>query len=284
MTDKIDQSVDKSPERIRKMFGEIAQRYDFLNHFLSLGIDRSWRRRVVREVYDHLLKQGDPITAPILDVATGTGDLALEFLFRQRKKHILFDHFVLPKNLQTTDLQITDLQGCQKSLADYKIIGVDFVPEMLVSAQIKLQKKQAENEILLSVGDGLNLPFPADIFSAVTIAFGLRNMYDTDRGIAEMVRVCRPGGIIAILEFTMPQFPLYASVYRFYFKYILPRLGQWIAKNKESAYHYLPESVQSFDDIAKMKERLQAAELVNIRVIPMTFGTTTLYLAEKAPV
>ena len=250
--------VDKSPDRIRGMFNETAARYDLLNHLLSFGIDFYWRRQTVRQVMKIVLPQkGETLSAPILDVAAGTGDLSLG-LYRgiQRRKGT-------------------------RPASDPYVLGVDFSPEMLAIAKEKASRKKLESEVIFQEADGLNLPFESDRFSAVTIAFGLRNMSDTDRGISEMIRVCRPGGVVAILEFTMPTFLPYAVVYRFYFKYILPVIGRIVSGRNNRAYEYLPQSVVEFDNREKMKERLQKAGLTDVQARSMTFGTATLYQGTK---
>ncbi len=231
--------VDKSPEKIRRMFDSIAPWYDFLNHFLSLGIDVSWRRRCADQILATTTVDG-----PILDVCTGTADLALTLRKRQRK-----------------------------AKTPRKIYGVDFSPEM-----IEIGKKKTRNtDIELSVGDALNLPYVDKTFAAACVAFGLRNVGDTDRGLAEMVRVCRPGGTVAVLEFSMPTLPVLSGLYRFYFRSILPRIGQCLAKNRDDAYDYLPESVLQFDDPGQLAERLRGAGLVNVQARSLTFGTVTLH-------
>ena len=233
--------VDKSPEKIRRMFGTIAPWYDFLNRFLSLGIDVSWRKRCA----DRLLA-ATTVDGPILDVCTGTADLALALWRRQRK-----------------------------STTAHKVFGVDFSPEM-----IEIGKKKTRNtDIELSVGDALNLPFDDATFAAVCVAFGLRNVGDTDRGLTEMIRVCKPGGIVAVLEFSMPTRPILGGLYRFYFRTVLPRIGQCLAKNRDDAYTYLPESVLQFDDPKHLAQRMQHIGFVDLQSFPMTFGTATLHLA-----
>ena len=229
--------VDKSPEKIRRMFGNIAPWYDFLNRFLSLGFDVSWRRRCAKR-----LLTATSVDGPILDVCTGTADLALALWKRQRTR---------------------------------KVFGVDFSPEMIEIGK----RKTRHTDIELSVGDALNLPFDDATFAAVCVAFGLRNVGDTDRGLAEMIRVCKPGGVVAVLEFSMPTLPILSGLYRFYFRTVLPRIGQWFTKNRDDAYTYLPESVLQFDDPQRLTERMQSLGLVDVRSLPMTFGTVTLHLA-----
>ena len=235
--------VDKSPEKIRRMFGSIAPWYDFLNRLLSLRLDVSWRRRCT----DRLLAAATTVDGPILDVCTGTADLALTLWKRQRER---------------------------------KVFGIDFSPEM-----IDIGKKKARNtDIELSVGDALNLPFADESFAAVCVAFGLRNVGDTDRGLAEMVRVCKPDGVVAVLEFSMPTLPIFSGLYRFYFRKVLPRIGQWLTKNREDAYIYLPESVLQFDDPQHLAEHLRAAGLADVEVRSLTFGTVTLQIGRRAEI
>ena len=236
-------NVDKSPEKIRRMFGSIAPRYDFLNHFLSLGLDVSWRRRCV----DRLLA-AMTVDGPILDVCTGTADLARMLWKRQRTS--------TPR----------------------KVFGIDFSPEM-----IEIGKRKT-SDVELSVGDALNLPFDDATFAAVCVAFGLRNVGDTDQGLAEMVRVCKPGGVVAVLEFSMPTLPIFSGLYRFYFRKVLPRIGQWLTKNREDAYIYLPESVLQFDDPQHLAEHLRAAGLADVEVRSLTFGTVTLQIGRRAEI
>ncbi len=232
-------TVDKRDDRIRSMFGQIAPWYDFLNHLLSLNIDKRWRRTTTRRVPP--CEDG-----PILDLCTGTGDLALEY----RK--------VAP--------------------ASVEIIGADFTPEMLTRARKKAGRKQG---ISFVEADAQQLPFADDTFQIVSVAFGLRNICDPDRGLAEMIRVARPGGRIAILEFSKPTAPVIGWLYRWYFRYLLPAIGQILSRNKSSAYRYLPESVLQFPDGEAMASKLRATGLDKVWFKPLTFGVATLYVGEK---
>ena len=236
--------IDKSPERIRCMFGAIASRYDLMNHLLSLGIDRSWRKRTVRQLLPPLTIDGD-----ILDVCCGTGDLSLAFVKQQQKS--------------------------ETGRINY---GIDFSPEMI---EIARQKAKHVQPLHFSVGDALNLPFEENRFAVVAVAFGLRNVCDVQQGLAEMVRVCKPGGTVAVLDFSMPVLPVLRQCYRFYFRTVLPRVGQWFAKNREQAYDYLPESVLQFDKPAELAERLVQIGITGVQVQPMTFGIVTLVWGQK---
>ncbi len=234
-------TVDKSDTRVRRMFGEIAGRYDFLNHLLSLGLDRYWRWQTVRRVPP----QGD---APVLDVCTGTGDLALAYFRRTR--------------------------------GNAPIVAADFCPEMLVIGRQKGDRAGANGQMMFVEADAQRLPFPDDSFQIVSVAFGLRNVADTDRGLREMARVCRPGGRVAVLEFSLPLRPL-RGVYNWYFRKVLPRIGQAVSGSRSSAYDYLPASVGEFPSGEALAGRMRAAGLCEVSFSPLTFGVATLYVGTK---
>lgn len=224
------------------MFGEIAGRYDFLNRMLSAGIDRSWRRKTVKRVPP----EGH---APILDVCTGTADLALAYW-----------------------------RACRGQLP---IVGVDFCQPMLAVGREKCQRAGAAGQITLLEADAMALPFANDTFQIVCVAFGLRNVSDTDAGLAEMARVCRPGGRVAVLEFSTPTMWPLGSLYAWYFRRVLPRIGQALARNTQAAYNYLPQSVGQFPQGEALVERMRAAGLGHIWFRPFTFGVATLYVGRK---
>jgi demethylmenaquinone methyltransferase / 2-methoxy-6-polyprenyl-1,4-benzoquinol methylase len=224
------------------MFGQIARRYDFLNHLLSLGIDRRWRRRTVKLVPP----EGD---GPILDVCTGTADLALAYW--------------------------------RSSRPGVRIVGADFCHPMLTLGADKCRRAGAGSRLLLLEADTQQLPFPDDTFQIVCVAFGLRNVSDTDAGLREMARVCRPGGHVAVLEFSMPRVWPLSALYRVYFHAVLPRLGQALAQNRDGAYNYLPSSVAEFPQAEALLARMQAAGLGGLRHYPMTLGVASLYVGEK---
>jgi demethylmenaquinone methyltransferase/2-methoxy-6-polyprenyl-1,4-benzoquinol methylase len=234
--------VDKSNPRVQRMFAEIAGKYDRMNHLLSMNVDRWWRRRTVRLVPP----RGN---APILDVCTGTGDLA--FAFHRA------GHGAVP------------------------VIGADFCREMLDIAEQKKSRVANSDKITFVEADVQNLPFDDDQFQIVCVAFGLRNVADTDQGLREMARVCRPGGRVAVLEFTMPRRQPFRGMYGWYFRNVLPRLGQWLARNDQSAYNYLPESVGEFPQYEALTERMHAAGLREATYHPLTFGVATLYIGAK---
>jgi len=234
--------VDKRETRIRRMFGAIAPSYDLLNHLLSLNIDTYWRRKTTQLVPPE--KEG-----AILDLCTGTGDLALAY--------------------------------DRAAIGRLPIVGADFCHEMLVRACRKTEKRQASNRVRYLEADAQRLPFMDGRFQIATVAFGLRNVTDTDRGMAEMVRVTRPGGRVAILEFSQPRHWFFGRCYRFYFRRILPWLGQIISRSEDNAYRYLPASVMEFPDGEALAKRMRQHGLVDVRFYPMTLGIATLYVGVK---
>ncbi len=210
-----DQSAKSS--QVRTMFDRIAPRYDLLNHLLSLGVDRGWRRRVVRA-----LRRDSPRT--VLDVATGTGDLAIQ---------------------------------TARSIPGARVTGVDLSPEMAAIGERKVARQGLAERVEIAVGDASALNFADRTFDAVTCAFGVRNFEDLEGGLREMCRVLRPGGRMAILEFSTPRSKIFAAVYRFYFHRVLPAVGGVISGDRQ-AYRYLPSSVDEFpapDEFLAMMRR-----------------------------
>ncbi|MGI9517991.1 MAG: bifunctional demethylmenaquinone methyltransferase/2-methoxy-6-polyprenyl-1,4-benzoquinol methylase UbiE [Pirellulaceae bacterium] len=235
----ITQTVDKSANRVRQMFSEIAPQYDRMNHLLSMNVDRLWRRYTVRKLAPG---PGDRI----LDVCTGTGDLALAFNKRLRG------------------------QGT--------VIGTDFCEEML---EVARQKPVSAGAVQFLHADAQALPFEDDSFDIVTVAFGLRNVEDTDLGLRELTRVCRSGGQIGILEFTTPRRWPVRPLYGWYFRNVLPRIGQSLARNNLNAYDYLPQSVGEFPSYEKLTECMCSAGMSSATYFPLTFGIATLYVGKK---
>jgi len=234
--------LDKSEARVRRMFGQIAGSYDFLNHALSLNIDKRWRTTTAR-----LVPPNPADAAPILDLCTGTGDLALTY-------HRATNGAV-------------------------PVVGADFCHEMLVRAAEKA--KRAGAAIPFVEADAQALPFPDDAFQLVTVAFGLRNVTDPDRGLREMVRVAKPGGRVAVLEFSRPRNRLIGWGYGLYFRRVLPLIGQVVSRSRENAYNYLPRSVLAFPDGDALADRMRAAGLADVWFRPLTFGVATLYVGTK---
>jgi demethylmenaquinone methyltransferase / 2-methoxy-6-polyprenyl-1,4-benzoquinol methylase len=234
--------LDKKEVRIRRMFGDIAPWYDTLNHLLSFNIDRYWRWRTTRLVPANN-------DAPILDLCTGTGDLALAY------------H--------------------RAAAGQIPILASDFCHPMLIRAIAKTTKKRAGHRIQVVEADAQELPFPDNTFQIATVAFGLRNVTDFRRGLSEMARVVRPGGRVAVLEFSKPRHWLFGRAYRFYFRHILPKVGQWFSRSQDSAYQYLPASVLEFPDYEALMSEMAKHGLTDLHYHAMTFGIATLYVGTK---
>lgn len=235
-----DQNKGKK-EQVASMFDNISPKYDLLNHLLSLGIDVLWRKKAIR-----LLRKRQPKPRLMLDVATGTGDFALEAL----------------------------------SLHPDKIVGIDISAGMLEVGRQKIKKQGLSDRIEMLQADSENLPFEDNMFDAVIVAFGVRNFENLPKGLREINRVLKPGGVVTILEFSQPRvFPL-KQVYNFYFKQILPRVGRLISKD-QSAYTYLPESVQAFPDGKDFLSILDETGYKHTEWKPLTFGISAIYLASK---
>jgi demethylmenaquinone methyltransferase/2-methoxy-6-polyprenyl-1,4-benzoquinol methylase len=233
--------LDRREVRIRSMFDGIAPKYDLLNHLLSLNIDKIWRRRVAQMV---------PATSgPILDVCTGTGDLVFEY-DRGNNGRVY-------------------------------IIGADFSHEMLARAIAKSRRRGSHPRIGFVQADAQRLPFADNGFEIVAVAFGLRNVTDTDRGLSEMVRVVRPGGRVAVLEFSRPRHWLLGRAYRVYFRRVLPVVGQLFSRSGDKAYAYLPASVMEFPDGEALAARMRSAGLRDVTITPFTWGIATLYVGTK---
>ncbi|GAA4314902.1 bifunctional demethylmenaquinone methyltransferase/2-methoxy-6-polyprenyl-1,4-benzoquinol methylase UbiE [Nibribacter koreensis] len=233
-----DQNEGKKTQ-VANMFNSIAKRYDFLNHFLSAGIDIIWRKKAVK-----LLEKAQPKT--ILDIATGTGDFALEAV----------------------------------RLKPQQITGIDISEGMLAVGREKIQKRGLSHLIQLHVGDSENIQFPDNHFDAITVAFGVRNFENLEKGLSEMYRVLKPGGTVVILEFSKPQsFPMKQG-YNFYFKNILPLFGKLISKDN-AAYTYLPESVQAFPDGNDFLSIFQRIGFKDTKWHSLTFGISSIYTGIK---
>jgi len=227
-------------QQVADMFNNISKTYDFLNHFLSLGIDIIWRKKAINE-----LKKDQPKL--ILDVATGTGDFAFEAL---------------------------------TILKPEKIIGVDISQGMLDIAQQKITKRNLGAQFEVKLGDSEKLPFEADIFDAVTVAYGVRNFENLETGLADIQRVLKPGGKAVVLEFSKPKvFPV-KQLYKFYFNYITPGIGKLFSKDAR-AYTYLPESVAAFPDGEKFIVLMHKAGFKNTKCRPLAFGICSIYTGVK---
>jgi demethylmenaquinone methyltransferase/2-methoxy-6-polyprenyl-1,4-benzoquinol methylase len=225
---------------VRSMFGSIAPRYDLLNHLLSMNIDRYWRSRTVARVSHVLSKPG----AKVLDVCCGTGDLMLALEARSRAT----------------------------------VLGSDFCHPMLVAARHKVEQRRFRSALFEA--DALRLPLADASLDLVTIAFGFRNLANYQHGLLELLRVLKPGGLAAILEFSTPPNPLLAGLYGFYSRAILPTIGGLISGSKE-AYSYLPESVRKFPGAADLADQMRLAGFANVRFERMTAGIVALHLGER---
>lgn len=226
-------------EQVAEMFNNISHRYDFLNHFLSLGIDILWRKKAVK-----LLKADQP--KQILDIATGTGDFAIEAL----------------------------------ALNPDRIVGVDISSGMLEMGKQKMKRKGVDHIIDMQMGDSEKLLFEDNTFDATIVAFGVRNFENLKQGLSDMHRVLKPGGKAVIIEFSRPRsFPM-KQLYSFYFKSILPIIGKLISKD-QSAYTYLPESVDAFPDGQNFLDILSAVGYKKTECKPLTFGIASIYIGQK---
>ena len=221
------------------MFDNISYRYDLLNRLLSLGIDTIWRKKAIR-----LLAADKP--KKILDIATGTGDFALESL----------------------------------KLNPDKVVGVDISEGMLEQGRKKIKRLKLEHKIELKYGDSENLEFPDNNFDAAIVAFGVRNFENLEKGLSEIYRVLGNGGKAVVLEFSKPTVFPFRQVYNFYFRNVLPFIGRKISKD-EAAYTYLPESVQAFPEGDDFMDIYKKVGFKNTKCIPLTFGISSIYWGEK---
>lgn len=228
-------------EQVEEMFDNIAPTYDRLNHIMSLNIDRIWRRRVMR-----IIRRAKP--QRIMDVATGTGDLAIAMARKVNEAHIL---------------------------------GVDLSEEMLSEARKKIKRLELEKRISLEKGDAENLTMVAsESVDAATVAFGVRNFENIERGLSEIYRTIRPGGKLVVLEFSMPKNSLVRWVYRQYAHRLLPRIGGMISKDKQ-AYTYLPDSVEEFPAPERFAEILKGVGFKSVKLSSQSFGIAYIYDATK---
>lgn len=229
--------------QIKKLFSAVARRYDFLNSLLSLRLDKSWRRETVK-VSDV------SATSRVLDVCTGTGELALAY----------------SENIGA--------EGC--------VLGSDFCYEMLAVGKQKVERKGRSNDFIPIEADTLTLPFPDNSFDIVSVGFGIRNVSNLELGITEMTRVAVKGGKIVILEFTQPNNPIFRGLYYFYFTKILPFIGNVISRNEDDAYGYLPRSVLQFPDCNALQSIMEQNGLTDVEFYRKTFGIVAIHVGVKA--
>lgn len=226
--------------RVQEMFNQIAPRYDLLNRLLSFGIDRRWRRLAVRRITV-------PEGGAVLDVATGTGDVALE-IARQTDSSVL-------------------------------ITGVDFSSEMVALGQQKVAQTPFSARIDLHVAPCEAIPFPDNSFDAATIAFGIRNVDDRLKGLTEITRTLKPGGRLVVLEFSNPESAAFRALYHWYFRRVLPVIGGWLSSY--NAYTYLPDSVLQFPSRQEFSTMMEKAGLTRVQATDLTFGIVTVYQGDK---
>lgn len=238
----IDLATAKEPTRIRRMFARIVPTYDLLNRVLSAGLDRGWRRAAVEACLG--TRPADGRAWRVLDVCAGTGDLAFEFA----------------------------RAGAEVALAD-------FTPEMLRAARVKAGRRRAR--VPLAAADAVRLPFADASFDAVSVAFGIRNVEDLDRGLSEMARVVRPGGAVAVLELGQPAGGAVRRLYHAYLTHVLPAIGQIVSRSPENAYGYLPRSVLAFPAPAALADRMSAAGLRDVAWRALAGGICTLHVARR---
>ena len=228
---------------VREMFGSIAGRYDFLNHLLSGNVDRLWRRAFVREVEERL----SVLDPQILDVGCGTADLSLAFS------------------------RLGSVTGC------------DFCQPMLTQGRRKVAQARNRCPVQLLAADALALPFPDSSFGVVVSAFVVRNLASLQKGLAEMRRVLAEGGLLGILDFSLPPVPVFGPVYRYYFTKILPRIGRLVS-GVEGPYSYLPESVKNFPPPDQLRQQIVAAGFTQVEYRFLTGGIAVLFLGKKTAV
>ncbi|MEO8412523.1 MAG: bifunctional demethylmenaquinone methyltransferase/2-methoxy-6-polyprenyl-1,4-benzoquinol methylase UbiE [Ginsengibacter sp.] len=233
-------SGESKKKQVESMFDTIAFRYDFLNRFLSAGIDVSWRKKAIRELVSLHPEN-------ILDVATGTGDLALT---------------------------------CYKILKPHKITGIDISEGMLDLGRKKITNLGLDKQIQLLKGDSEAIFFNDNSFDAVTVAFGVRNFEHLEKGLSEIYRVLKPGGKLVVLEFSKPSLPLVKNLYKFYMKFITPNIGKLISKNND-AYRYLNDSVQKFPEREAFIHILNQLQYRHSFYKTLSLGICTIYCGEK---
>jgi demethylmenaquinone methyltransferase/2-methoxy-6-polyprenyl-1,4-benzoquinol methylase len=233
-------STDKTPSRIADMFDSIAPRYDLLNHVLSAGLDRRWRTTAVAALEL-------PPAARVLDLCTGTGDLAI---------------------------------AAVRGGTGVSVLGVDFAGEMLRLGMQKIRREGLTRSVHLIRGDAARIPLADGSCDAAMVAFGIRNVADPERALGEIARVLRPAGRLAIVEFGQPRIPGIRTMYSWYFRYLLPLVGRAVSRH-DSAYSYLPASVGTFPPPAAFAQMIERRGFNKARAVPLSFGIVYLYVAER---
>jgi demethylmenaquinone methyltransferase / 2-methoxy-6-polyprenyl-1,4-benzoquinol methylase len=239
---------ESKKEQVARMFDNIAHSYDFLNHLFSFGIDVLWRKKSIRILKRHLSAHKPNGNAKIMDMATGTADLAIE--------------------------------AVRMGLTNVHITGVDISPGMLDVGRQKIRKRGWTEKIELMEGDSANLPFQTDTFDAYTVAFGVRNFEHLAKGLTEMHRTLKPGGLGIVLEFSKPRhFPM-KQLFAFYFRFIMPTIGKLVSKDA-AAYSYLPESVQAFPEGSEFLKIMESCGYRDCKCIALTGGIASIYTGVK---
>lgn len=234
--------LTKKGVHIQQMFGSIARVYDLLNTILSFNFDKSWRKFAVK------VSNVTP-DAKVLDVCTGTGDLAIAYS------------------------RVLNGSG--------RVIGSDFCHEMVRLADHKLRKRNLSGKIEVIEADTLHLPFQDNYFQVSAVGFGIRNVSDLRAGITEMMRLTAPAGRVVILEFSQPTNPIFKLIYYFYFKKILPFIGKLISRSKYNAYSYLPSSVLNFPDRYGLRAQMESCGLEDVKIYSRTLGIVTIHVGQK---
>lgn len=236
----MDRELNNRKKESFKIFDDIASTYDFLNHLLSFGIDKRWRKKILKH-----LPTKNPIHA--LDLATGTGDLAVVLGY---------------------DARIN------------KVTGIDLSKNMVEIAKVKVLKKKLNHKVQFIIGDGQNIPSADNCFDMATISFGIRNFSNPKAGLVDIYRVLKPGGRAMIMEFSIPKSPFFKAIYFFYFRHLLPFVGNIVSKHKD-AYTYLNKTVEDFPYGEAFLQMMREAKFENLKAIPLTFGIATLYIGDK---
>jgi len=234
------QSEEQAARWVRRMFDGVAPRYDLLNHLLSFNADRYWRWRTVRELQPFLAKPG----SRIVDLCCGSGDLML---------------------------------AMQKAACD-SVLGSDFSHQMLLAAKTKIAHSEVTSKVFEA--DALRLPLADGSCDVLTSAFGFRNLANYRRGLDELIRALKPGGVAAILEFTTPPNVIFRTLYNAYSRWVLPRIGGLISGSPD-AYKYLPDSVRKFPDAPSLARQFEAAGFAKVRFQYLTFGVVALHIGHK---
>ena len=235
-----DMSDDQRIGIVKDIFASVTDKYDFLNRFLSGWRDVAWRKRTVQEMNFFN-------TNRFLDVATGTGDLALD---------------------------------CANTYPDVNVTGVDFVQEMVDNGLKKVENQNLKERVILKWGDATNLEFDDNSFDVTAIAFGIRNIPDKEKAFSEMNRIIVPNGQVMVLELTTPEPGFWRNIYSFYLNGVLPKLAKWFTKNP-AAYEYLADSIMDFPTRREFVTLMESMGLKNCKAIPLTFGVCTLYIGNK---